>query len=61
MNLEMGEKIEDYEVYNLLGKGGFASVYHAKCLKTGLNVAIKMIDKKLMQAAGMNCILFLKM
>ncbi|XP_068908710.1 serine/threonine-protein kinase PLK4 [Tenebrio molitor] len=53
MNLEMGEKIEDYEVYNLLGKGGFASVYHAKCLKTGLNVAIKMIDKKLMQAAGM--------
>ncbi|EEZ98528.1 Serine/threonine-protein kinase PLK4-like Protein [Tribolium castaneum] len=49
----MGERIEDYEVYNLLGKGGFASVYHAKCLKTGLNVAIKMIDKKMMQAAGM--------
>ncbi|RZB77480.1 serine/threonine-protein kinase PLK4, partial [Asbolus verrucosus] len=43
----------DYEVYSLLGKGGFASVYQAKCLKTGLDVAVKMIDKKLMQAAGM--------
>ncbi|KAI4459154.1 serine/threonine-protein kinase plk [Holotrichia oblita] len=47
------EHIEDYEVHNLLGKGGFASVYRAKCLKTGAEVAIKMIDKKLMQAAGM--------
>nr|XP_022919763.1 serine/threonine-protein kinase PLK4 [Onthophagus taurus] len=47
------ERIEEYEVHNLLGKGGFASVYRAKCLKTGMNVAIKMIDKKLMQAAGM--------
>ncbi|XP_066995879.2 serine/threonine-protein kinase PLK4 [Anabrus simplex] len=48
-----GEQIEDYEVLNLLGKGGFASVYRARCLKTGIEVAIKMIDKKLMQAAGM--------
>ncbi|KAJ8921657.1 hypothetical protein NQ315_010566 [Exocentrus adspersus] len=48
-----GERIEDYEVHNLLGKGGFASVYRAKCLKTGIEVAIKMIDKKLMQATGM--------
>ncbi|KAF2880903.1 hypothetical protein ILUMI_25279 [Ignelater luminosus] len=47
------ERIEDYEVHNLLGKGGFATVYRAKCLKTGLEVAIKMIDKKLMQSAGM--------
>ncbi|KAJ4437377.1 hypothetical protein ANN_17520 [Periplaneta americana] len=44
---------KDYEVLNLLGKGGFASVYRARCLKTGIEVAIKMIDKKLMQAAGM--------
>ncbi|CAH0553539.1 unnamed protein product [Brassicogethes aeneus] len=42
------ERIEDYEVHNLLGKGGFASVYKARCLKTGIDVAIKMIDKKLM-------------
>ncbi|XP_018571436.1 serine/threonine-protein kinase PLK4 [Anoplophora glabripennis] len=48
-----GERIEDYEVHNLLGKGGFASVYRARCLKTGIEVAIKMIDKKLMQATGM--------
>lgn len=48
-----GKKIEDYEVHSLLGKGGFASVYRAKCLKSGTEVAIKMIDKKLMQATGM--------
>ncbi|KAK9874680.1 hypothetical protein WA026_005500 [Henosepilachna vigintioctopunctata] len=47
------ERIEDYEVHNLLGKGGFASVYQARCRKTHMDVAIKMIDKKLMQAAGM--------
>lgn len=48
-----GEQIEDYDVLNLLGKGGFASVYRAKCLRSGMEVAIKMIDKNLMQAAGM--------
>ncbi|XP_031332965.1 serine/threonine-protein kinase PLK4-like [Photinus pyralis] len=47
------EKIEDYEVHNMLGKGGFATVYHATCLKSGVEVAIKMIDKKLMQSTGM--------
>ncbi|ERL89652.1 hypothetical protein D910_07017 [Dendroctonus ponderosae] len=47
------DKIEDYEVHELLGKGGFASVYRAMCRKTGIDVAIKMIDKKLMQAEGM--------
>ncbi|XP_045468652.1 serine/threonine-protein kinase PLK4 [Harmonia axyridis] len=48
-----GERIEDYEVHNLLGKGGFASVYQARCYKTHIDVAIKMIDKKMMQAASM--------
>lgn len=48
-----GKRIEDYEVHSLLGKGGFASVYRARCLKSGTEVAIKMIDKKLMQATGM--------
>ncbi|KAK9398879.1 serine/threonine-protein kinase PLK4 [Crotalus adamanteus] len=49
----IGEKIEDYKVGNLLGKGSFAGVYRAVSLKTGLEVAIKMIDKKAMHKAGM--------
>nr|CAD7392615.1 unnamed protein product [Timema cristinae] len=48
-----GEQIEEYEVLNLLGKGGFASVYRAKCLTSQMEVAIKMIDKKRMGAADM--------
>lgn len=28
---------------NLLGKGGFASVYRARCIKTSMEVAIKMV------------------
>nr|XP_019933307.2 serine/threonine-protein kinase PLK4 [Aedes albopictus] len=51
--MDFGDRIEDYEVYEILGKGGFASVYRAKCLGTGNFVAIKMIDKKLMQSSGM--------
>lgn len=34
---------QDYRVLNLLGKGGFACVYRAKAIKTGLEVAIKMV------------------
>ncbi|XP_070613807.1 serine/threonine-protein kinase PLK4-like isoform X4 [Erythrolamprus reginae] len=49
----IGEKIEDFKVGNLLGKGSFAGVYRAVSLKTGLEVAIKMIDKKAMHKAGM--------
>ncbi|TMW51573.1 hypothetical protein DOY81_003360 [Sarcophaga bullata] len=48
-----GESIEEYEVMNLLGKGGFATVYKARCLRTQQMVAIKMIDKKLIQGAAM--------
>lgn len=48
-----GEKIEDYEILEHLGKGGFAHVYRARCRHTGLFVAIKMIDKALMASAGM--------
>uniref|UniRef100_A0A670YQT0 Serine/threonine-protein kinase PLK4 n=1 Tax=Pseudonaja textilis TaxID=8673 RepID=A0A670YQT0_PSETE len=43
----------DFKVGNLLGKGSFAGVYRAVSLKTGLEVAIKMIDKKAMHKAGM--------
>uniref|UniRef100_A0A669QVW4 Serine/threonine-protein kinase PLK4 n=1 Tax=Phasianus colchicus TaxID=9054 RepID=A0A669QVW4_PHACC len=49
----IGETIEDFKVGNLLGKGSFAGVYRAVSLKTGLEVAIKMIDKKAMHKVGM--------
>ncbi|XP_016959402.1 serine/threonine-protein kinase PLK4 [Drosophila biarmipes] len=52
-NRAFGETIEDYEVQHLLGKGGFASVYKARCLHTHQDVAIKMIDKKLIQGTGL--------
>lgn len=48
-----GERIEEYELLEHLGKGGFAHVYRARCTKSGLYVAIKMIDKALMANAGM--------
>ena len=47
------EKISNYEVLDLLGKGGFACVYRALSNRTGQYVAIKMIDKKLMKSANM--------
>uniref|UniRef100_A0A8C7XCQ2 Serine/threonine-protein kinase PLK4 n=1 Tax=Oryzias sinensis TaxID=183150 RepID=A0A8C7XCQ2_9TELE len=53
MSLSIGDKIEDFRVLTLLGKGSFACVYRAKSVKTGLEVAIKTIDKKAMQKAGM--------
>ncbi|TRY57886.1 hypothetical protein DNTS_014403 [Danionella cerebrum] len=46
-------RIEDFKVLTLLGKGSFACVYRAKSVNTGLEVAIKMIDKKAMHKAGM--------
>ncbi|XP_047422475.1 serine/threonine-protein kinase PLK4 [Sciurus carolinensis] len=49
----IGDKIEDFKVGNLLGKGSFAGVYRAESIHTGLEVAIKMIDKKAMYKAGM--------
>uniref|UniRef100_A0A8D2D6Q4 non-specific serine/threonine protein kinase n=1 Tax=Sciurus vulgaris TaxID=55149 RepID=A0A8D2D6Q4_SCIVU len=49
----IGDRIEDFKVGNLLGKGSFAGVYRAESIHTGLEVAIKMIDKKAMHKAGM--------
>ncbi|XP_049626150.1 serine/threonine-protein kinase PLK4 [Suncus etruscus] len=49
----IGDRIEDFRVGNLLGKGSFAGVYRAVSVHTGLEVAIKMIDKKAMYKAGM--------
>ena len=31
-----------------MGRGGFASVYKATCINTGMEVAIKMVDKQQM-------------
>uniref|UniRef100_A0A3P8UMM3 Serine/threonine-protein kinase PLK4 n=1 Tax=Cynoglossus semilaevis TaxID=244447 RepID=A0A3P8UMM3_CYNSE len=53
MSISIGDKIEDFKVLTLLGKGSFACVYRAKSVKTGLDVAIKTIDKKAMHKAGM--------
>ncbi|XP_052893305.1 serine/threonine-protein kinase PLK4 [Anopheles moucheti] len=50
---KLGDKIEDYAVYDVLGKGGFGCVYRAKCLLTGCFVAIKMINKQRMHSSGM--------
>lgn len=49
MNEPRGDRIEQYECLDLLGKGAFASVYRARCRCTGKYVAIKMIDKRLME------------
>lgn len=38
---------------NLIGRGGFACVYRARSIKTGEEVAIKMIDKKLTKSNNM--------
>ena len=43
------KKIDKYIVYlkQCLGKGSFAEVYMGKCISTGEQVAVKVIDKKL--------------
>lgn len=38
-----GILFQDYQVLNLLGKGGFACVYRARSIRTGMEVAIKMV------------------
>ena len=38
---------------NLVGVGGFASVYRAQSVKTGKMVAVKMIDKVMMKTTRM--------
>ncbi|XP_036373334.1 serine/threonine-protein kinase PLK4 [Megalops cyprinoides] len=53
MSVSIGNKIEDFKVLTLLGRGSFACVYKAKSVNTGLEVAIKTIDKKAMHKAGM--------
>ncbi|KAL0338094.1 UNVERIFIED_CONTAM: CBL-interacting protein kinase [Sesamum angustifolium] len=42
-----------YELGKLLGQGTFAKVYHARDIKTGTSVAIKVIDKEKIVKVGM--------
>ncbi|VDD82212.1 unnamed protein product [Mesocestoides corti] len=46
-------RLHDFQVFELLGRGGFAQVYRAKSIITGQEVAIKMIDKKYMHQHGL--------
>ncbi|KAE8702909.1 CBL-interacting protein kinase 5 [Hibiscus syriacus] len=45
--------MEKYELGRLLGQGTFAKVHHARNLKTGMSVAIKIIDKERVLKVGM--------
>ncbi|XP_047973539.1 CBL-interacting serine/threonine-protein kinase 20-like [Salvia hispanica] len=42
-----------YEMGKVLGQGAFAKVHHARSLKTGLSVAIKIIDKEKIMKVGL--------
>ena len=48
------DAIDNYQVGDLLGRGGFASVYKARCINNGVDVAIKMVDKQQMIRAKMD-------
>ncbi|KAJ1392115.1 Serine/threonine-protein kinase, active site [Sesbania bispinosa] len=45
--------MQRYELGKLLGQGTFAKVYHARNLKTGMSVAIKIVDKEKILKVGM--------
>ncbi|KDP22784.1 hypothetical protein JCGZ_00371 [Jatropha curcas] len=45
--------MQKYEMGKLLGQGTFARVHHARNLRTGLSVAIKIIDKEKVLRVGM--------
>lgn len=45
--------MQRYELGRLLGQGTFAKVHYAKNLKTGMSVAIKIIDKEKVSKVGM--------
>lgn len=51
---KLGDSIQDYEVFNFLGKGGFAEVYRARSRRNGLEVAIKMVDKGILRRTGVS-------
>ncbi|KAJ3412208.1 hypothetical protein HDV05_001118 [Chytridiales sp. JEL 0842] len=48
------DSIENYELRDVIGQGGFGVVYNAISKRTGNEVAIKLIDKQLMKQANMS-------
>ena len=44
--------MDDYDLNQILGRGGFAEVYSARNRTTGEQVAIKLVDKEKMREHG---------
>ncbi|KAH1068509.1 hypothetical protein GYH30_006178 [Glycine max] len=53
MEQKGGVLMQRYELGRLLGQGTFAKVYYARNIKTGMSVAIKIIDKEKILKVGM--------
>ncbi|KAI4302651.1 hypothetical protein MLD38_038371 [Melastoma candidum] len=53
MDTKGGVLMQRYEIGRLLGQGTFAKVYHARNIKTGVSVAIKVIDKDKVLKVGL--------
>ncbi|OWM81644.1 CBL-interacting protein kinase 2-like [Punica granatum] len=53
MDLKGSVLMQRYELGRLLGQGTFAKVYHARNLKTGTSVAIKIVDKDKVLKVGL--------
>lgn len=61
MNMKLQVKhtfdIQDYQVMNMIGKGGFACVYRARSTNTGQEVAIKMVSGQICDGfCFLNCL-----
>ena len=41
--------LDDYDIGEFLGSGGFASVHRARCRRTGKECAVKIVDKAVMK------------
>ena len=53
MNHPFSDRIEDYDILERLGEGGFAVVHKAKCRTNGEEVAIKIINIRKMRDKGL--------
>jgi len=45
--------MQKYELGRMLGQGTFAKVYRARNLRSGQNIAIKIIDKQKVLSVGL--------
>lgn len=53
MDSKDGVLMQRYELGKMVGHGNFAKVFHGRHLKTGMNVAVKIINKSKVMKAGM--------